>query len=101
MRRVELIPAVLAVAGLAIPLIGSAWVVWPLTTAWAGSILAFAAWRTRFRPRRQTSALVLVIVLPILLLAAWEGSWWMIPAALAQLVIDARVGTGAAPRLAV
>jgi hypothetical protein len=92
MRRIELIPAALAVAGLTIPLVGSGWVVWPLTTVWAVIVILFAVWRIRFGLRSRTSVAVLVIALPILFLAGWEGGWWMIPVAVAQLVIDARVG---------
>ncbi len=92
MNRIELIPAALAVAGLAIPLIGSGGAVWPLTAAWAAIVVIFAVWRVRYGLGSRAPVVALVVALPILVLAGWEGGWWMIPAAVAQLVIDARAG---------
>jgi hypothetical protein len=88
--RVEVVPAVLAVAGLVVPLVGSGLAVWPLTLIWAGVLLAFAAWLLALRPRPQVAAVALVVALPILVVTAWEGGWWMLPAAVSQLWIELR-----------
>ncbi len=92
MGRVELIPAALAVAGLGIQLVGSGWIVWQLTIVWVVILVSFAVLRIKFGLRGRPSVGVLVIALPVLFLTAWEGGWGVIPAAVAQLVIDARMG---------
>jgi hypothetical protein len=87
--RVRWLPWLLALVGLAMPMIGSGFVGWPFVVAW---LVALAiAWvvthqsQARHRGERITLALGL---LPILFLLGWEGGWWLIPADLAWLVIE-------------
>jgi hypothetical protein len=38
-----------------------------------------------------------IAALVMLFLLAWEGGWWLLPAVLAQIVLDARAADTAAP----
>lgn len=89
-RTVRLLPWLLAVVGLALPFVGSGFVVWfqiafwsiPLALAWLthGSLLSSST-----RAFRIGVALVL---LPLLLITAWEGGWLLIPADLAWIAVE-------------
>ena len=82
------IPWWLALLGLAIPLVGTGFVVWPVVTVWLvvlGSVWLFGRHLLMTRKQRIITALV---ALPVLFLLAFEGGWWLIPADLAWLAIE-------------
>ena len=82
------IPWSLALLGLAIPLVGTGFVVWPVVTVWLvvlGSVWLFGRHLLMTRKQRIITALV---ALPVLFLLAFEGGWWLIPADLAWLAIE-------------
>jgi hypothetical protein len=88
MRRVRIIPWLLAVAGLVIPYSQTP-DAWPFALAWF--LVLGVAWligRTIETTRAQRMAAALIL-LPVLVLLAFEGGWWLIPADLAWLVIEA------------
>lgn len=92
------VPWLLALTGLAIPLVATGFVIWPLIAVWL-AILALI-WSVG-RPglvRDRTARVGLAIgLLPVLFLLAFEGGWWLIPADLAWLLIevaDRREATG-------
>lgn len=89
-------PWLLAVVGLAIPLVGSGFVIWQLVVVWL-VILAFIWVVGRHAIPRVKGARVAVAigVLPFLVAAAWVGGWWLIPADLAWLALEL-VGKGGA-----
>jgi hypothetical protein len=87
--NIRWVPWLLALAGLAVPLIGTRFVVWLPSVIWL--IVLVVIWLLarvpvpRNRGARVTTA---VALLPILFLAAWEGGWYLIPADLAWLAIE-------------
>lgn len=86
--KLRMLPWVLALVGLAVPLIGSGFALWPATMAWL--ILLGLVWvigRTQPQTRRARIGFA-VVLLPVLFLAGWEGGWWLIPADLVWLVIE-------------
>jgi hypothetical protein len=93
------VPWLLALVGLAIPLISTGFRVWLLIVLWL--LVLVAVWltvRVVITTRRQRIGMALVL-LPILFVLVFEGGWWLIPADLAWLVIellDRRQATGRA-----
>ena len=88
---VRAVPWILALLGLAFPLVTIGFPVWPLVAVWL--ILVGVLWFIgRFvLPRDRLLRVGLgVAVLPVLFLTFWEGGWWLIPADLAWLVIEWR-----------
>jgi hypothetical protein len=85
--NVRAIPWLLALVGLAIPLVGSGFVLWLIVVVWL-CVLA-ACWVIgRLIPMTRRARIVAAIVLlPVLFLLAWEGGWWLIPADVAWLAI--------------
>ena len=89
MRLVGLVPWLLAVVGLAIPLVGSGFVLWQLVALWLALLALIAVIGRHLLPRTKGARVALALgVLPFLLAAAWEGGWWLIPADLAWLAIE-------------
>ena len=89
MRRLRIVPWLLAVVGLAIPLSQSP-SLWPFVLGWAVVIgIAWLAGRVAGTTRMHRMAAALIL-LPVLLvpLAFW-GGWWLIPADLAWLLLEA------------
>lgn len=85
---VRAIPWLLACVGLAVPMIGSGFIGWPLTLVWLvvlGVVWVIGRRDSGTRELRLTAA---VLLLPLLFLLGWEGGWWLIPADLAWLVIE-------------
>lgn len=87
-RAIRLIPLLCAVAGLLIPLVATGGSVWPATAVWAGIVAAVAIAAYRFPTTRRSRLAVMLIALPLLLAAGWEGGWWLMPAALAEIAVD-------------
>jgi hypothetical protein len=87
---VRLLPWLLALVGLAIPLVVSGFVIWfpiafwsvPLALAW----LASRRWRGN-ATRAQRIA-VAVVLLPVLFITLWEGGWFLIPADIVWLAVE-------------
>jgi len=87
--RLAALPWILAVVGVAIPLVGTGFVVWPLTLAWL--LLVAVAWtlgRAVLPGRRSQRIAIAIVLLPVLFLLAFEGGWWLIPAVLAWIGVE-------------
>ncbi|MGA2514260.1 MAG: hypothetical protein ABSG37_11665 [Candidatus Limnocylindrales bacterium] len=87
---VRLLPWLLAVVGLAIPLVESGFVIWFPIAFW--SVPLALAWLTRRRwlsnSTRALRIAVALVLLPLVFIAVWEGGWFLIPADLAWLAIE-------------
>jgi hypothetical protein len=85
---VRAVPWLLALVGLGIPLVGTGFMVWPLTAVWLVILgLIRLVGRSRL-PRDRTLRMGYAAgLLPVLFLLGWEGGWWLIPADLAYLLI--------------
>jgi hypothetical protein len=85
---VRSLPWLLALVGLAVPLVGDGFVLWRPIATWL-VILALIWLVGRVAPPRSRAASIALAIglLPVLLLLAWEGGWWLIPADLAWLAI--------------
>ena len=87
-RWLSQIPWVLAVVGLAIPMFGSGFVGWPLALGWL-AILGVIWWvRPLGGVDRFTRAAIGLAVIGMLVVLAFEGGWYLIPAAVAWLGIS-------------
>lgn len=98
--NVRTLPWLLALAGLAIPLVGSGFVVWPLVLVWLVFLMICWTLVRPLLPRERGPRIALALgLLPILFLTGWEGGWWLIPADLVWLAIElvGRDETAAAP----
>jgi hypothetical protein len=86
---VRSVPWLLALVGLAIPLVGDGFALWFLIANWL-VVLALIWLVGRVAPPRSRAASIAIAVglLPVLFLLAWEGGWWLIPADLAWLTIE-------------
>jgi hypothetical protein len=82
--RVYLLPAVLAFVGPAFLVVATRGSFWPLAVGWwIGSLVVGSI------KRRGIRIGVTIALLPICVLTAFEGGFFMLPAALALLAIDA------------
>jgi len=89
MRRLLIVPWLLAVLGLAIPLIQSPYL-WPFVLGWVVAIgIAWLAGRVVGADRMQRMAAALILLPVLLVPLAWWGGWWLIPADLAWLLLEA------------
>lgn len=86
--RIRMLPWSLALLGLAIPLVGSGFVVWPLVTLWLAGLGLVALVGRRLILTRTERIITAFLALPLLLVLAWEGGLWLIPADLAWLAIE-------------
>jgi hypothetical protein len=85
---VRVLPWLLALLGLAIPLVGSGFVVWFPIVFWMPLLaLVWVTSRCVSITRGQRIAMALVM-LPILFVLIWEGGWWLMPADLAWFAIE-------------
>jgi hypothetical protein len=87
-RAVRAVPWLLALVGLAAPMIGSGFIGWPLAVVWL--VVLGVAWVIGRRDpgTRELRLTAAILLLPLLFLLGWEGGWWLIPADLAWLVIE-------------
>jgi hypothetical protein len=93
------VPWLLAVTGLAIPLVATGFVIWPLVAVWLAILaLIWSIGRAGLVPDRTSRVALAIGLLPVLFLLAFEGGWWLIPADLAWLVIELANRGGATGR---
>ena len=93
--NIRFLPWLLALVGLAIPLVGSGFVVWPFVTGWLVTLALLWIFGRPALPGRRSLRIALAVgTLPLLFLAAWEGGWWLIPANIAWLVIEVASPSG-------
>lgn len=86
---IRALPWILALIGLAIPLVGGGFVGWQIVVAWLVILALLWIFGRRAVPRdRRVRIWLAVAALPVLFLAAFEGGWWLIPADVAWLVIE-------------
>ena len=86
--RVRTVPWLLALAALAILLVVTGFRVWPLVLIWLLALAAVWAWSRQVKWTRTSRIVMSLVLLPVLLLLAFEGGWWLIPADLAWLAIE-------------
>ncbi len=72
----------------AIPLIGSDFVVWPVVAIWLVFIGSAWLFGRHLLTTRAQCIVTALVALPVLFLLAFEGGWWLIPADLAWLAIE-------------
>jgi hypothetical protein len=94
---VAVLPLLLAILGIAIPFAGNGFVLWQLALLWSLVVFAVGVAIRRLRPSPQMRVFIGIAALVVLFLLAWEGGWWLLPAVLAQIVLDARAADTAAP----
>ena len=86
---VRSIPWLLALAGLAVLLVASGFVIWRLIALWLAILaLVWSLGRVGLARGRNLRVTLAVGLLPVLFLLAWEGGLWLIPADIAWLVIE-------------
>lgn len=88
---VRVVPWLIALVGLAIPLVGTNFALWQLVGLWL--LVLIAVWLVgRVMGQRDRALRVGLAIgfLPLLFLLAWEGGWWLIPADIAWLVVEWR-----------
>ena len=86
--KVRWLPWLLALVGLAIPMIGSGFIGWPFVVVWL-AILAAIWWiRPLAGADRFTRRALGFAVVPILIVTAFEGGWYLLPAAVTWLVLE-------------
>jgi len=86
---IRTVPWLIALAGLAIPLIGSDFVGWQIVLVWL--VVLALVWLVggAMVPTRAHRIAAGVLLLPVLVLPlAWFGGWWLIPALLVWLGIE-------------
>jgi len=81
------VPWLLALAGLVIGLVNSDFVIWPLVLAWLVVLTLAWLFGGAMVPTRSHRITVALLLLPVLLVLAGEGGWWLIPADLVWLAI--------------
>jgi hypothetical protein len=88
--NIRLLPWIVALVGLAIPLVGSRFVGWELVIVWlvALALIFLSSRQVVATPSQKIGASLML--LPLLVALAWVGGWWLIPANLTWLVIEMR-----------
>ncbi len=87
-NNVRRVPWLLALVGLAIPLVGSGFVVWVYVLGWLVVLALVWLFGAAMVPMRSHRIVAAVVLLPVLIMLAWQGGWWLIPADLAWLAIE-------------
>jgi hypothetical protein len=82
------VPWLVALAGLLIPLIGTGFQVWPIVLVWLIVLALGWLFGGPLLPTRSHRIAAAILLLPVLVLLAFEGGWWLIPADLAWLAIE-------------
>jgi hypothetical protein len=83
------LPVMLALVGIALPLVGSNFAVWPLSIVWLLVLGIVIVFERRSHVPSATRVFWGVIALPVLFLFGWEGGWWLMPAVFARVLVDA------------
>jgi len=86
--KVRTVPWLLALAGLTIPLLGTGFATWPVAVAWLAVLTPIWLFGGRLVPTRSSRIAAGLLLLPILVVLAFEGGWWLIPADLAWLAVE-------------
>ena len=81
-------PWLLALAGLAMPLLGSGYVAWPIALVWLLVLALIRLVGGALVPTRSHRIATAILVLPVLVLFGTLGGWWLIPADLAWLALS-------------
>jgi hypothetical protein len=84
------IPGVLAVLGLAVPLAASGGTFWPFTVGWFTATIAVVALSATVGSSRFGRLVLALTVVFACAVLAFEGGFFLLPTALALLVIEAR-----------
>ncbi|HEX6139482.1 MAG TPA: hypothetical protein VF013_03350, partial [Candidatus Limnocylindria bacterium] len=94
---IRALPWILALAGVLVPLLGSGLALWPFAVGWL--ILLALAWAVGLSmlPTRTHRIAAALIAIPVLLILAWEGGWWLIPADIAWLAVEVAGRPGQQP----
>jgi hypothetical protein len=88
-NRIRLVPWLLAIAGLAIPLVGSGFMGWLIVLGWLLALGLVWLVGGDMVPTRGARIVAGSVMLTVLLVpGAWYGGWWLIPALLTWLVIE-------------
>jgi len=87
---VRLLPWLLAVVGLAIPLVRSDFVIWFPIAFWSVPLVLVLLTGRRWLSGSTSTIRIAValVLLPLLAIAVWEGGWFLIPADLVWLAIE-------------
>jgi hypothetical protein len=96
-RRFNLraVPWLVALVGLAIPMVGGGFVGWLFVAAWLAILAMIWFVGGALLPIGRGPRIALAAAaLPALFLLGWEGGWWLIPADLAWLVIEVAAPAG-------
>ena len=81
-------PWLIALAGLAVPVLGSGYVAWPIVLVWLLVLALIRLVGGALVPTRTRRIAAAILVLPVLVLFGTLGGWWLIPAVLAWLAIE-------------
>ena len=79
---------ILALVGLASRMIGSGFIVWPIVVVWLAILAAIWWLRPLAGADRRTRRVLGFAAIPILILTAFEGGWYLLPAAAMWLVLE-------------
>ena len=99
-KALTLVPPAVAVVGIAMPLVGSNFAVWQLSLFWLLVVVVVVLAVNRAHPPRSIRVFAGLAALPVLLLLGWEGGWWLIPAVVAGVVVDALAARAEVARVA-
>jgi hypothetical protein len=87
--KARTVPWILALAGLAIWLVGSGFAVWANVVGWLITLALAWAYVTAYRdPLTRTQRIALGILLLPLLVLGTPGGWWLVPADLAWISLE-------------
>jgi hypothetical protein len=86
--KIRWLPWILALFGLAIPMIGSGFVGWPFVVVWLAILAAMWWLRPLAGADRSTRRAVGFVVIPILIVTGYEGGWYLLPAAAMWLILE-------------
>jgi hypothetical protein len=88
-RFVRSVPWLLALLGLAIPLVGTGFVAWQIVAIWLAFLGVACLFGRHLLTTRAQRIVTALVALPVLFLPlALLGGWWLIPADLAWLAIE-------------
>jgi hypothetical protein len=86
--KIRWLPWSLALVGLAVPMIGGGFIGWPIVVVWLVILAAIWWLRPLAGADRRTRRALGFAVIPILIVTAFEGGWYLLPAAVMWLVLE-------------